>query len=128
MITIRTVTLKLPYPPTVNTYWTLVRRGKGVAKILSKRGRAYKEAVKKICQDDQAPLAGDLRVHVVAVLPDRRKRDLDNIFKSLFDALEYADVIVDDVQIFYIEATKCYNGPGPGYVDIVIEEVNKDEV
>jgi len=35
--------IELPWPPTVNTYYT-VARGR---KILSKKGRAYKEAVEE---------------------------------------------------------------------------------
>jgi Holliday junction resolvase RusA-like endonuclease len=31
--------------------------------------------------------------------PDNRKRDLDNILKALFDALQHAGVIEDDSQI-----------------------------
>lgn len=131
MKVIRAIELRLPYPPTVNTYWTLVRRGKMVAKILSKRGREYKESVKKDCKAQlkkHKPFGGQLRVRILAVLPDRRKRDLDNIFKSLFDAMEYSEVFVDDVQIYYIEATKRYPGhTNPGYVDITVEEALGDE-
>ena len=40
-----------------------------------------------------------LSVLINAYPPDRRKRDLDNILKSLLDALQHARVYPDDSQI-----------------------------
>lgn len=40
-----------------------------------------------------------LKVHIEAYPPDKRKRDLDNLFKSLLDALEKSGVFKDDRQI-----------------------------
>ncbi len=40
-----------------------------------------------------------IRVRVDAFPPDKRKRDLDNIFKALLDALQWCKVFSDDSQI-----------------------------
>ena len=43
-----------------------------------------------------------LRVEIEAFPPDKRRRDLDNIFKVLLDSLQHAEVYVDDSQIDYL--------------------------
>ena len=45
------------------------------------------------------PLEGRLTVTILAKMPDRRRRDLDNILKALFDAMTHAGVWLDDEQI-----------------------------
>jgi crossover junction endodeoxyribonuclease RusA len=96
----RGLTLALPFPPSVNAMW---RSFKGRA-ILSKAGREYREKVKQafikaIYPQPHPPLAGRLRVSVVAYPPDKRRRDLDNLFKGPLDAMAHAGVYVDDSQI-----------------------------
>jgi hypothetical protein len=44
----------------------------------------------------QAPVNGKFGVHAVFVRPDNRRRDLDNLFKSLLDILTHLKVIEDD--------------------------------
>lgn len=121
--------LELDFAPTVNTYWRLVPRGRGVAKIVSKKGLDYKSHVLIECHNqlkEWTPLARDLEVRLFAYLPDRRKRDLDNIFKSLFDALEDAQVFEDDVQIIRLIAEKVYNKDKRGKIEILIKEVDDE--
>lgn len=48
---------------------------------------------------DRKPLLGDLEVEILAYPPDKRKRDLDNIKKALFDALQNVGLFEDDCQI-----------------------------
>ena len=110
--------LMLPWPPTVNHYWG--RRGKRT--FLSKRGRAYREAVAWAVVAAKRPhFDGACEVKVVAYPPDRRRRDLDNILKSLFDALEHARVFEDDSQVakYSIERADVVKG---GRVDVAIRE------
>jgi len=38
-------------------------------------------------------------MRIVVAPPDRRRRDLDNVLKSLLDSLEHAGVYTDDSQI-----------------------------
>ncbi len=48
------------------------------------------------------PMAGVLAVKVRAYPPDRRKRDIDNIQKSLLDALEKGRAFFNDCQIKHL--------------------------
>ena len=89
---------KLPWPPSVNHYWLLVNRGSRPAKIIGKKGREFREAVQEIV-GDKTPLTKRLKVTIWAYPPDRRKRDLDNVFKATLDSLEHAGVYEDDNQI-----------------------------
>jgi crossover junction endodeoxyribonuclease RusA len=44
-------------------------------------------------------LEGRLAVHVALYPPDKRKRDIDNVLKSLLDACEHAGCYENDSQI-----------------------------
>ncbi|WP_448587254.1 RusA family crossover junction endodeoxyribonuclease [Thermocrinis sp.] len=57
-------------------------------------------------QYDGAPLEGPLSVEIILVLPNRRKRDIDNMLKSLWDVLERAKVIKNDNQIYEVKSVK----------------------
>ncbi|MEZ0361746.1 MAG: RusA family crossover junction endodeoxyribonuclease [Hydrogenobacter sp.] len=52
------------------------------------------------------PLEGRLSMDVLLVLPNNRKRDIDNMLKSLWDILEKAGVIKNDNQIYEIRTVK----------------------
>lgn len=66
--------------------------------------RDYREKVAALV-GQATPLEGRLSVKLYAYPPDQRKRDLDNLAKATFDALQAAGVIKDDSQIdkLYIE-------------------------
>lgn len=89
--------LYLPWPPTVNSYWSHTKRGV----YLSAKGRRYgEEASERINeQNGVLRLDGKLLVEVELYPPDRRKRDLDNHMKGLLDACTKAGVWGDDDQI-----------------------------
>lgn len=91
----------LSYPPSINHYYAVVNG----RKILSAKGREYKEIayyeIKK-----QKPfnfLNEDVKLKISVFPPDKRKRDLDNILKPVFDAFVCAKVINDDSQIKKLE-------------------------
>ena len=85
--------LDLPFPPTVNTYWRRV----GSKTLISQKGRAYAEQVAWITRHSARFPAGKRAAVVVeAYMPDKRNRDLDNLFKALLDSLVKAGVLVDD--------------------------------
>lgn len=96
----------LPWPPSVNHYW---RRSKNGMMHVSAEGVAFREAVGWNALQQKAPrqLTGDLIVDIEAFMPDRRRRDLDNILKALLDALTHAGVWIDDSQIVDLRIRKA---------------------
>lgn len=86
---------RLPYPPTMNTYW---RKYRGRI-TLSSRGRQYKRDVQAVVGPQPPRLAGPLAVTLSVWLPDRRRRDLDNLIKPVLDACTAAGVWLDDSQV-----------------------------
>jgi crossover junction endodeoxyribonuclease RusA len=96
------ITMTLPWPPSVNTYWRNVTIGKAARVLISKRGREYREACGHQVYTQRIPrgqLSGKLAVQIMAMPPDRRERDLDNLLKGLLDALKTSGVIRDDADI-----------------------------
>ena len=87
----------LPWPPSVNHYW----RNVGGKTIISAKGRQYREAVRRLAIAESWPIHADKRlaVYIEAWVPDKRRRDLDNMLKAALDALTFAGVWDDDSQI-----------------------------
>ena len=86
----------LPFPPSVNHYWRHV----GHRTLISRTGRAYRQQVLyDVQQLGLRAITGPIKLEVIATRPDRRRRDVDNLLKSLLDALDHADVYEDDSQI-----------------------------
>lgn len=91
------VKLELPWPPSINTYW----RRNGARYFISSKGMNFRKEVillainyrEKFSKNDR------LKVTIEAYPPDKRRRDLDNIFKGIFDSLQHAGVYDDDSQI-----------------------------
>ncbi len=52
------------------------------------------------------PLEYKLSVEIELILPNHRKRDIDNMLKSLWDILERAGVIKNDNQIYRVKTVK----------------------
>lgn len=116
-------TYKLPYPPSVNQYWrsVLIRGRRRI--LISASGRKYKTDVKAIVGDPGQPLTGRLQVTIMATMPDRRTRDIDNLAKSALDALTNAGVWLDDGQIDDLRIIRA-GVEKPGYVVVTITEIN----
>jgi Holliday junction resolvase RusA-like endonuclease len=69
------VKLMFMWPPTVNSYWVLVRRGKHCSKILGKKGILFKQHVYDECINQLKkwePIEGDIQFTLDAHPPDRR--------------------------------------------------------
>lgn len=58
----------------------------------------------------------------------RRRRDLDNLFKCLLDALQFGGAYSDDNQITQITATKREPLPPDGLVYIKLEPYVNDQI
>jgi crossover junction endodeoxyribonuclease RusA len=91
--------LTLPLPPTVNHYI----KSSGHRRYLSKEAIEFKKKVADYVAEYRVPKLGDARLEMKIVIhfATRRKQDLDNRVKSLWDALggNGAGVFDDDSQI-----------------------------
>lgn len=94
------VNLVLPWAPSVNQIWRSNGKGKW---YMTKVAKDYKRIVwALVCQEraqHSFPKDQDIEVVMLAFPPDNRKRDLDNIAKLTFDALQDAKVFENDCQI-----------------------------
>jgi len=108
----------LPWPPTVNHYWL---PNANHSKRISARGMQFRADVIHACRGHSG-IMGRVSVSVIANPPDKRKRDLDNIFKALLDALNHAGMIEDDSLIdrLLIERGKVFE---VGQVRVTIERM-----
>ena len=99
----RAIELALPYPPSVNHYYRCV----GNRMLISREGRKFRKHVCSILSLAKIrPLAGPLHIEIDVFPPDRRRRDLDNVQKSLLDALEHGGAYEDDSQIVKLVVEK----------------------
>ena len=117
--------LDLPLPPSVNHYWGQ----HGHRRYVSKAGIAFKAQVSDYVIEYRVPKLGTARLAMTVVLfpKDRRKQDIDNRIKALWDALADAGVFDNDEQIdtLFIERGEIKKDGGCRvYLDIIdkIEE------
>lgn len=89
--------------------------------MLSRAGRDYKEAVQEYVVENNVPKFGDARLHaIISIFPrDKRKIDLDNRLKAIFDALQDAGVFDDDSQFDLIEIARGKIKAGGGCTVII---------
>lgn len=101
--------IQLPWPPSTNRIWrNVVVRGRPQT-LLSVEGRKFRAQAVQHCLVAKAAgkkLAGRLDVSLVAMAPDRRARDLDNVLKATLDALTHAGVWLDDSQIDQLSVSR----------------------
>jgi crossover junction endodeoxyribonuclease RusA len=117
------VTLRLPLPPSVNSYWHSWRG----RTVLSKAGRDYKKTIKEYVAENNLPKFGAARLFAyITVFPkDRRKIDIDNRLKSLLDSLQDAGLFDDDEQFDEITIARGVIKKG-GECTIVVATLNED--
>lgn len=65
---------------------------------------------------------GPYKLTLLAVKPDKRRRDLDNLFKAASDVLQSAGVVADDANCVWIEARWVQSGPQCTLIIEAIEE------
>jgi crossover junction endodeoxyribonuclease RusA len=113
------ITVELPYPPSVNHYYRRV----GPRTLISREGRTYRDRVAVMLMGlGVRPLRGPLRMRIEVYPPDNRRRDLDNLQKSLWDALQKGGAYQDDSQVVRFEVEKRETVPS-GKVIVSIEEI-----
>ena len=93
------IVLNLPLPPTVNHYI----KSSGYRRYLSKEAVEFKKQVADYVSEYKVPKLGDARIemHITIHFANKRRQDLDNRVKSLWDSLggNGAGVFDDDSQI-----------------------------
>lgn len=89
--------IRIPFPPSVNHYYLKFRN----RVVIGKRGREYRKSVSETL-GPMTPRKGKLAIVVVLCPPDRRRRDVDNFQKCLFDSLTKANVWEDDSQVDFL--------------------------
>lgn len=100
-MTDRPIVLQLPWPPSVNRYWRRV----GKRTVLSRAARLFRKRVWDVWFVQKYVFGWDgfggshVALRLVLHPPDGRRRDLDNVLKAVFDALEHAKIIENDAQI-----------------------------
>ena len=113
-----TLTLRLPWPPSVNHYWF----AKGNRRFIGKAGKEFREAV--VAEyGTTTPLTGRLQVHIAVIPPTNARRDLDNLMKAPLDAMQHAGIYLDDGQIDHLEIQRLPKST-PGCLDITIREID----
>lgn len=128
----KAIDLLLPWPPSVNHYWVeRVVQSPGrkpfVAKAIGARGKQFRRDVCRIVQErwpKLKPTDKRVRVTILAIMPDRRKRDLDNILKATKDSLSYAGFWEDDSQVDDLRVIRGIVGP-PGSLLIRIKVIEE---
>ena len=85
----------IPIPPSNNRYY---RHFRGHT-VISPEGKAYKKTMVELLGQVAPGLSEPVSVSMRVFPKDRRKRDLDNYPKAVFDALTLAGVWVDDKQV-----------------------------
>lgn len=114
--------VELPWPPSINHYWRHV----GYRILISREGRRFRDRVVAILAANRCvPLRGPLAMELAVYPPDHRRRDIDNLFKSILDALQHGGAYLDDSQIIDLHARKCTPRP-PGIVRVTLRQVEEN--
>jgi len=87
------IVLSLPYPPTSN-HNTMVANGRRISSPKYRAWRTLAELEARAAR--QLSVAGPYHIQYRVDRPDRRRRDIENLPKSLSDALQAAGIIEDD--------------------------------
>ena len=118
--------LNLPLPPSVNHYWGT----HGHRRYVSKTGVLFKEQVSDYVIEYRVPKLGAARLEMKVVLfpKDRRKQDIDNRIKALWDALADAGVFDNDEQIdvLMVERGEIKKGGGCLVIIDILDKIKEN--
>lgn len=117
----RVLAIELPFPPSVNRIWRTVAG----RTLLSAEGRTYR---RRVAVEFMRPSvirfgATPVTVSIAAWMPDRRRRDLDNLLKAALDALTHAGCWDDDSQIEDLSIRRAGFAPDNPRLSVVVREV-----
>ncbi|EOZ0917954.1 crossover junction endodeoxyribonuclease RusA [Klebsiella pneumoniae] len=115
-----TYNITLPWPPSNNRYY---RHNRGRTHI-STEGQAYRDRVTQIIKDEMLDIgiSSPVKICIERHMPDRRRRDLDNLQKAAFDALTKAGFWHDDQQVddYRVKRMPIFKG---GRLELTITEL-----
>ena len=112
------IELELPYPPSANHYYRHVGR----RTLISREGRRYRDRVQRVMAAmGIRPIDGPVELRIEVYPPDRRRRDLDNLQKGLWDSLQHGGAYHDDSQVKKVTA-EMFGPVAGGRVIVRIEE------
>lgn len=128
------IEVTLPYPPTVNHYWgrkhRMSRDRSGKLKVfcqtfIKQKGKLFHKLSgwQFKANGIRETLTSNLSVTIDVYPPDRRIRDIDNLFKAIADTLEKNNVIKNDNQIQSITISKRDVEKPHGKVVVKISEI-----
>ena len=121
--------LTLSLPPSVNGYWGLriiqsSKTKKNIpVKYLTHKAREYRDSMENQILKQHPnfhPLHGPLQAAIVIHPATRRKEDIDNRLKPLFDALQGV-LFADDEQIKTLRV-EMSEPESPGYIHLILME------
>ncbi|MDF7681212.1 crossover junction endodeoxyribonuclease RusA [Enterobacteriaceae bacterium ESL0689] len=110
----------LPWPPSNNRYY---RHNRGRTHV-STEGQNYRNRVSEIIRLARLDIgiASPVKIKIECYIPDRRRRDLDNLQKAAFDALTKSGFWLDDSQVvdYRVKKMTVVNG---GKLEITVIEI-----
>ncbi len=112
------LSVKLPWPPSVNHYW----KARGRRRFISPKAKAWMDEAVWILRAPRIRFEGAVAVRMRLSPPDRRRRDGDNLEKAVMDALVKAGVIGDDSLEYVKKSCKEVLDERKGYVLLEVEE------
>jgi len=113
------IEIELPYPLSVNHYYQRTKKGM----MIKPDGKVYRNIVHLLLLSNGVkPIKGNIHMIVDVYPPDNRKRDIDNIQKCLWDALQHGGAFHDDSQIKDFECHMHESLPPNGKVVVKLEE------
>lgn len=108
----------LPYPPSINNYYGV----RGNRRFIKKEGKQFREDVIHLLKAEDKlpsePFQGRVEVNIELHTPDKRRRDLDNVRKAVYDAMTNAGVWKDDCQVYRDSGVKIDDGNNCVVVEI----------
>lgn len=111
----------VPGRPACKQSFVYTANGGGYTKPHVKRWQTSVSWAAREAMGGDAPVAGPVRVTMRFVMPDKTRRDCDNLSKAVLDSLN-GIVFVDDCQVVDLHITKEVNRAEAG-VMIKVEEL-----
>jgi len=90
------ISFRLSWPPSVNHSFRSATNRRFVHNSKARQWRLDAATEAMIQRVPRERLMGSLSIEILAIPPDRRVRDLDNLLKPTLDALTAAGIIADD--------------------------------